>query len=57
LATNASTIATLPLNDILDPKGYVAALAAKWAMWSKSRNKTPITSAAAGKLSNALKRA
>jgi hypothetical protein len=29
LATNASTFATLPLNEILDPTGYVAALAAK----------------------------
>lgn len=29
LATNASTFATLPLNDILDPKGLVAALEAK----------------------------
>jgi hypothetical protein len=29
LATNASTFATLPLNEILAPNGYVAALAAK----------------------------
>jgi hypothetical protein len=29
LATNGSTFATLPLNEILDPQGYVAALEAK----------------------------
>ena len=29
LAANASTFATLPVKDLLDPKGFVAALEAK----------------------------
>lgn len=35
LAANATTFATLPLKDLLDPKGYVAALQAKGYVVSK----------------------